>query len=61
MSSTTNSPSTLYERDYYAWLQNQVRAPRNPVEDVDWDTVAEEIEDLGKAERRGISSRGHGR
>jgi Domain of unknown function DUF29 len=57
MASTANSPSDLYERDYYAWLQDQVRALRERrIEDVDWENVAEEIEDLGKSERRGIES-----
>ena len=57
MASIRNSSSDLYERDYYAWLQDQVRALRERrIEDVDWDNVAEEIEDLGKSERRGIRS-----
>ena len=57
MASTPNTPSDLYERDYYAWLQDQVRALRERrIEDVDWENVAEEIEDLGKSERRGIES-----
>lgn len=57
MASITNSPSDLYERDYYAWLQDQVRALRERrIEDVDWENVAEEIEDLGKSERRAIES-----
>jgi hypothetical protein len=57
MASIRNPSSDLYERDYYAWLQDQVRALReHRSEDVDWENVAEEIEDLGKSERRGISS-----
>jgi hypothetical protein len=57
MSVITNSPSDLYERDYYAWLQDQVRALRDRrTEDLDWDNVAEEIESLGNSERRGIES-----
>jgi Domain of unknown function DUF29 len=57
MTSMRNPSSDLYERDYYAWLQDQVRALReHRSEDVDWENVAEEIEDLGKSERRGISS-----
>ncbi|MBV8359085.1 MAG: DUF29 domain-containing protein [Deltaproteobacteria bacterium] len=52
-----NPSSDLYGRDYYAWLQDQVRALRERrVEDVDWENVAEEIESLGKSERRGIRS-----
>lgn len=57
MSSTTNSPSDLYEHDYYAWLQNQVRALReHRIEDLDWENVAEEIEGLSKSEKLSISS-----
>jgi Domain of unknown function DUF29 len=57
MAAMRNPSSDLYERDYYAWLQDQVRALRERrVEDVDWENVAEEIESLGKSERRGIRS-----
>jgi hypothetical protein len=57
MASSRNSLSDLYERDYYAWLQDQVQALReHRIEDVDWENVAEEIEGLSKSERRGIKS-----
>jgi hypothetical protein len=50
-------PSELYDRDYYAWIQHQVQALRERrIEDVDWANAAEEIEDLGKSEKRGIRS-----
>lgn len=49
--------SELYERDYYAWIQNQVRALRERrVEEIDWANVAEEIEDLGKSEKHSVES-----
>src|SRR5215469_12676972 len=49
--------SELYDRDYYAWIQHQVQALRERrIEDVDWANAAEEIEDLGKSERRGLRS-----
>ncbi len=49
--------SDLYERDYYAWIQKQVRALRNHrVDEIDWTNVAEEIEDLGKSEKRSVES-----
>jgi len=51
MASIKNPSSNLYERDYYAWLQDQVQALRERrIEEVDWENVAEEIEDLGKSE-----------
>jgi uncharacterized protein DUF29 len=49
--------SELYEGDYYAWIQEQVRALReHRVEDLDWPNLMEEIEDLGKSERRALLS-----
>jgi hypothetical protein len=52
------SGSELYERDYYAWIRSQVSALRGQrVEEIDWANVAEEIEDLGKSEKRSIESR----
>ena len=52
-----NSPSDLYERDYYAWLQDQVRALRERrIEEVDWENLAEEIDGLSRSEKRGIKS-----
>jgi hypothetical protein len=49
--------SDLYERDYYAWIQNQVRAlQKHRIDEIDWANVAEEIEDLGKSEKRSVES-----
>src|SRR5260370_17295876 len=57
MASAALPPSDLYERDYYTWILEQVRALRERrVEDLDWPNLAEEIEDLGKSERRGLRS-----
>ena len=57
MASIRNSPSDLYERDYYAWLLDQVRALRERrIEDLDWENVAEEIEGLSRSERHSIRS-----
>ena len=45
--------SKLYETDYFAWTKSTVAALRDGrVRDVDLAEVAEEIEDLGKSERR---------
>ena len=47
----------LYERDYYAWILDQVRALRERrTGEIDWENVAEEIEDLAKSERRALQS-----
>jgi hypothetical protein len=57
MASMRNSSSDLYEHDYHAWVQDQVRALRERrIEDVDWENVAEEIEGLGKSDKRSLRS-----
>jgi hypothetical protein len=57
MSSFKATPSQLYDHDYYAWVQNQVRALReHRIEDIDFENVAEEIDDLGKSEKWSIES-----
>jgi hypothetical protein len=57
MASIRNSSSNLYDLDYYAWLQEQVRALRERrIEDLDWENVAEEIEGLSHSEKRAVES-----
>jgi hypothetical protein len=47
----------LYETDYFAWTKNTAAALREGrVRDIDLAEVAEEIEDLGKSERRAFES-----
>ncbi len=46
-----------YQHDYYGWIQNNVHAIRERrFKDVDWVNVAEELEDMGKSERRAVRS-----
>jgi hypothetical protein len=47
-----------YERDFYAWSFAQARAlrARRP-EALDWENLAEEIESLGRSDRRQVRSR----
>jgi hypothetical protein len=46
-----------YECDYYGWIQHNVRAIRERrLKEVDWPNVAEELEDMGKSERRALRS-----
>ena len=52
----------LYEGDFHAWTQNQaarlrMRARTDNALDVDWENVAEEIESLGRSDRRELASR----
>lgn len=55
--SSSVSRST-YERDYYAWVQEQARAlrERHP-EALDWENLREEVEDLGKGVKSELRSR----
>jgi hypothetical protein len=49
---------SLYETDYYAWIQEQIRALRSGhPEDLDSENVAEELEDLSRSVRRELQSR----
>ncbi|MDQ2101391.1 DUF29 domain-containing protein [Azospirillum isscasi] len=50
-----------YDDDFYAWTQEQARLLREAARErlntpIDWDHVAEEIEDMGRNDRRAISS-----
>jgi hypothetical protein len=52
---------TLYEADLVAWAEQQAKALRdaarnNSNDALDWENLAEEIEDLGKSLRIGLSS-----
>jgi hypothetical protein len=54
----TKPNDTLYERDFYAWTQDQAAKLRaRALDDVDWENLAEEIESVGKRDRREIWSR----
>ncbi len=51
-----------YEQDYFLWSQEQANALRAAAREganlpVDWENVAEEIESLGRSDRREIASR----
>ena len=46
-----------YEADYAAWLDNQAKLLRaGKVQAIDADHLAEEIEDMGRSERRSLES-----
>lgn len=52
---------TLYERDFVAWAQQQAQALRGAARDgsnqlLDWEHLAEEIEDLGRSQRSALRS-----
>ena len=50
-----------YDRDFYAWTREQAallrrQAARGPASDLDLEGLAEEIESLGKRDRRALAS-----
>ena len=54
-------PDDLYWQDTYAWSQEQARLLRRVaagerVNDLDWEHVIEEVEDVGKSELRACTS-----
>ncbi|MGH8013907.1 MAG: DUF29 domain-containing protein [Candidatus Binataceae bacterium] len=54
---TVRATDSLYERDPYTWAFEQARALRERrVATIDWENVAEEIEDVGKREADALQS-----
>src|SRR5580658_11093024 len=50
--------NSLYERDFHAWTMQQAELLRaRRLDCADLDNIAEEIEDMGKNVRRGLTSR----
>ncbi len=50
--------NSLYDQDFYAWANDQVRLLRaGKLAEADIDHIAEEIESMGKAEKRELVSR----
>jgi hypothetical protein len=50
--------NTLYDRDFYAWANEQARLLRSGhLSEADIEHIAEEIESMGKAEKRELVSR----
>ncbi|MBD2678856.1 DUF29 domain-containing protein [Nostoc paludosum FACHB-159] len=48
----------LYETDFVAWTKHTVQLIRDrQFDQIDWDAVIEEIESLGRSERRELKSR----
>lgn len=47
-----------YETDFYAWAQQQAQLLRTKqIDGIDWTRLAEEIEDMGRSEKRQLESR----
>ncbi|PSF38020.1 DUF29 domain-containing protein [Aphanothece hegewaldii CCALA 016] len=55
---TSNSKKNLYEQDFYQWIQNTATLLKEKqFEQVDWENVIEEIESMGRSEKRELLSR----
>ncbi len=49
--------SESYERDYYAWaMKNAQLIRQGKLSEIDLNNIAEELEDVGKSERRALKS-----
>ncbi|MDJ0579167.1 DUF29 domain-containing protein [Crocosphaera sp.] len=49
--------SNLYETDYLQWIESNLEKLRQKnYQEVDWENLLEEIEDMGKRERRALES-----
>lgn len=52
------SATSLYDKDFYAWTQEQARLIKaKSLQEVDLVHLLEEVEDMGKHEKRELSSR----
>jgi len=54
-----SEPSDLYDRDFVLWTEEQAAALRRAKASnlpLDWENLAEEIESLGKSDRRELAS-----
>jgi len=50
--------ATLYETDFYGWIQRQVAAMRSGnLANLDLENLIEEVESMGKSEKRELESR----
>lgn len=47
-----------YDNDFYAWKQQQAHLLRTQqINQVDWQNIAQEIEDIGRSEKRQLASK----
>ena len=47
----------LYEQDFYLWIEQMIVALKNQdTQAMDWQNLLEEVEDLGKSEKRSLES-----
>ncbi|MCL1468519.1 DUF29 domain-containing protein [Argonema galeatum] len=57
MSVLKTDRQTLYEKDYLQWIQTTLEKIRSgDYVNVDWENLIEEIEDMGRSERKSLKS-----
>ena len=57
MDSLIENSVTLYDKDYLLWIEETLKKLRSKnYEKVDWDNLLEEIEDMGRSEKRALES-----
>jgi hypothetical protein len=50
--------SATHDNDFYAWTQEQANLLKTgQLQQIDWQNIAEEIEDMGRSEKRQLESR----
>ena len=57
MNQSVTVSESLYETDYFLWLENQALAIKNrDIEGLDWENLLEEIEYLGREQINAVNS-----
>lgn len=58
INSSTTRPNTLYEQDFYLWIQTTAQQLKeNKLNEIDIPNLIEEIESMGRSEKRELKSR----
>lgn len=56
---TQKTSKTMYEKDFALWVEDTVnKLKAKNMEDLDWENLIEEIESLGKSQRKAVRSFG---
>ena len=58
LNQTISTPNTLYEQDFYLWTQTTAqKLKENKLHEIDIPNLIEEIESMGRSEKRELKSR----
>ena len=51
-------PNNLYEQDYYLWIEDVLKKIQEKRwNEMDWDNLWEEIDDMGKSQKQRLTSK----